>query len=507
MTRSPFHPLTGPIAAFLAAALCGAAVAASPKDFVTLTPITDTDPNTDDRGLATSNINAVSIRADSLVSAGDYQFTSYYGADGKLLVARRHRVARPNVWDILRTQFTAYNVADRHNTISLAIDGNGYLHIAWGMHGGGPLLYSRSTAPVVNDNPIHLPGEREGNAGALQNQIPLQNETNAITYPQFWNVPNSGDLLFTYRIGVAGNGEWQLARWNNDARNWSSIHTAIKPDDASPQPWIDNDYSGDNRPNTNAYHNGLVFDDSGRIHVTWTWRTGADSPAGLGDFQSNHNIMYACSDDLGRSWRRADGQLYQRDARHDIDEDNAVPVIVVPEGSSMMNQTGGTMGPDGRYYTANYWAPNATKGNNLREYMLVEFDGANWRVHQVTNRKPENDNQRIPESQLKKFRMSRPIVLTDDANRVLLVFSDYQRGGVVTVAYSEDRARNKWKFIDLTADNMGRWEPTYDHERWNADGVLSMYYQPCGLGPQAAAASVLEWDARRYFASLKAISP
>jgi hypothetical protein len=481
----------------------GHARAVSPEDFVTRAPITDSDPATDDRALATSNINAVSIRGGSLVSAGEYQFTSYYGADGKVVVARRNRVRRPDVWDILRTQFTAYDIEDRHNTISIALDGSGYLHISWGMHGGGPLLYSRSATPVVKDSPMHLPGETVGNKGSLRDQIPLQNETNAITYPQFWNIPNSGDLLFTYRVGSAGNGEWQLARWINSERKWSSVHTAIKPDDASPQPWIDNDYAGDKLPNTNAYHNGLVFDKKGRIHVTWTWRTGADSPSGLGDFQSNHNIMYASSDDLGKTWRRTDGTRYERNGQHDIDEDNAPPVVVVPEGSSMMNQTSATVGPDGRYYVANYWAPNATHGDNLREYMLVEFDGKNWHVHQVTHREPENANGRIPESRLKKFRMSRPIVLTDPENRVLVVFSDYERGGVVTVAYSADRAREKWKFIDLTDKNMGLWEPMYDPARWNADGVLSMYYQPCGLGQQAERVSVLEWDARGYFGSQK----
>ena len=168
----------------------------------------------------------------------------------------------------------------------------------------------------------------------------------------------------------------------------------------------------------------------------------------------------------------------------------------------MMNQTSATTGSNGHYYVANYWAPNSRQGNYLREYMLVEFDGEHWFVHQVTHRKPENANERIPESRLKKFRMSRPIVLTDPENRVLVVFSDHQRSGVVTVAYSEDAARDKWTFVDLTDENMGLWEPMYDLARWNADGVLSMYYQPSGLGSRAASASVLEWDARGYFAAV-----
>ncbi len=169
----------------------------------------------------------------------------------------------------------------------------------------------------------------------------------------------------------------------------------------------------------------------------------------------------------------------------------------------MMNQSSATIGSDGHYYLANYWAPLAAAGNHLRQYMLVEYDGATWRVHQVTNRKSENSNARIPESRLKKFRMSRPIVLSGAGNRILLVFSDYQRGGVVTVAYSEDVARTKWEFIDLSSENMGLWEPMYDSHRWKSDGALSMYYEPCGLGQHAAPASVLEWDARSYFGSMQ----
>jgi hypothetical protein len=103
--------------------------------------------------------------------------------------------------------------------------------------------------------------------------------------------------------------------------------------------------------------------------------------------------------------------------------------------------------------------------------------------------------------------MSRPIVLSGPANRILLVFSDYQRGGVVTVAYSEDAARTKWEFVDLTSENMGLWEPMYDSTRWKSEGALSMFYEPCGLGDRAAPASVLDWNARKYFASVGVATP
>jgi hypothetical protein len=471
----------------------GAAQAAKPGDFVTLTPISDGDPATDDRGRAKTNINAVSYKTQSLTTVGDYQFTSYYGGDGKLIVGRRNLANNPNTWTLLRTEFTSFNINDSHNTSSIAIDGDGYLHIAWGVH-GNPLPYTRSTTPMLNDGPLHLIGESAGNSGGIAGALPFQ--SGRVTYPEFFNIPGSGDLLLTYRIGAASNGEWQLARWNNATKTWSGIHTAVNSGDSGPQPWIDNDYSGDNRPNVNAYHNKIVFDANGRMHVSWTWRTGGDSTSGFGDYQTNHNIMYAWSDNGGVDWHRDTGVLYRRNDVHDIDEDNAVPVVNIPEGSSLRNQMSSTIGPDGTYYIGSTWAPEAAQGNQLRQYMLAEYNGTQWKTHQVGRRNSEFSNNRIPESQLNKFSMRRPIVLADGENRVFLVFSDYQRGGGVTVAYSEDAARNDWKFIDLTTEDMGRWDPTYDLNRWKNDGVLSIFYLPGG--PTAGAVSVLEWDARAY---------
>ncbi|HYO23971.1 MAG TPA: hypothetical protein VEQ85_03395, partial [Lacipirellulaceae bacterium] len=88
----------------------------------------------------------------------------------------------------------------------------------------------------------------------------------------------------------------------------------------------------------------------------------------------------------------------------------------------------------------------------------------------------------------------------DDENRLFMVFSDHQRGQGVTVAYSENEARNDWQFIDLaTNDNMRWWEPKYDLNRWKEDGVLSMLYQPVGNGLAPTPVSILEWNARAFF--------
>ncbi len=51
-----------------------------------------------------------------------------------------------------------------------------------------------------------------------------------------------------------------------------------------------------------------------------------------------------------------------------------------------------------------------------------------------------------------------------------------------------------WRFVKLTAENIGRWEPTYDLELWQRENKLHMLYQPLMLGPASSPVSVLEWD-------------
>ncbi len=488
----------GLLSALLSTTVAAVASAQVAAPFATLWTISDGDLGTDDRGYAVSDSNATAFKNQSLVTVGDYQFTSYYGADETLILGRRNLADSPDSWYLLHTGLTSNNVSDSHTVSTIGVDGDGYLHVAWGVH-NNPLKYTRSTTSVLSDDPFTVPGEMMG-------QIPLQNYS--ITYPEFWNVPGSNDLLLSYRTGGSGNGEYQLSRWNDALDSWSAVHAREGSGDLQTgnQPWIDNDYlSSVDPPNSNAYINGLAYDSNGRLHVTWTWRTGGDSTSGFTDFQSNHNIMYAYSDNNGVDWRRDDGTLYQRSGQHDIDEDSATPVLSIPEGSSLINQSSSAVGPDNTYYMATWWAPEAEQDNHLRQYMLVAYNpyepNPQWHTYQVGSRDPENDGNRVPESQLGTYRMSRPIVMTDEKDRVFVVYSDYQRGQGVTVAYSESSTRDDWQFVDLTTEDMHTWEPKYDVNRWNEDGVLSMLYQPCGEGLSPNDVSILEWDARAYFAS------
>jgi len=88
----------------------------------------------------------------------------------------------------------------------------------------------------------------------------------------------------------------------------------------------------------------------------------------------------------------------------------------------------------------------------------------------------------------------------DARDRVYLLFRDGERGDRISVAICADKARQSWRFKDLTTASVGFWEPAYDTELWRARGVMHVFMQRVGQGdaetledvpPQMI--SVLEW--------------
>ena len=94
-------------------------------------------------GWAKNSVNAVVFRKNSLVSHGDTQYIAFYDQDANVVLGKRQLgTAR---WQLQRTQYRG-NAADAHNSISIMVDGDGFLHIAWDHH-NDPLRYARSLQP------------------------------------------------------------------------------------------------------------------------------------------------------------------------------------------------------------------------------------------------------------------------------------------------------------------------------------------------------------------------
>lgn len=462
-----FDP-TKPSCARLCAALslimwlpaAGEALAQNAADYVNIVPIGP--------AYAGNDINHVSFRQNSLTSVqvGDdtYQFAAYYrtvtGSSTRRVTVARRLVGSAN-WDIFNytTGFNDpnSNATDSHNTISLGIDGDGIMHMSWGMHNNN-LIYRKSTASVLNSNPISFGSNLSMTAA---------NE-NSVTYPQFYNLPD-GDLLFFYRNGASGDGNTYLNRYDTTTDTWSAVQ----------HPLFDGLTSS-----VNAYFNTLAFDSEGALHATWTDRS---TPA----FQTNHNIYYARSPDAGVTWTKMDGAPYTLPIR----ESTAEMVVPIPENSTLINQTSMTLDKHDNPLVASWWAPGTSQGNFTRQYMLSYFDGANWQTSQISNRpnEPLQTDATVRD-------LARPLVMVDDDNRTIVVMRYDQRSDVVTVGYSEDK--QNWNLVDLTATGLGDWEPTYDAELWQRENKLHLLYQPVGLGSTSSTISVLEWDAKAFFFDL-----
>lgn len=453
----------------------------NPLDFLALTPITDNDPGTNEVGRDRVSINSTPFKNESIVTAGNYQFTTFYREDGKLLVGRRDLTAISNDWDIRVTEFTSFNINDAHNVPVLGLDGDGYLHLAWGTH-GNPLLYSKTTTPVTGGQPMAFVGDSVGNGSAI-NTMTGSNETGT-TYPNFLRIPGSNDLLFNYRTGGSGNGTYRITHYDDGTDTWSWAD----------QVWIKNtDSSG---LTYNAYPHNLSYDSQGGLHASWTYRYNSSSPTGHSGFQTNHNLFYAYSPDNGTTWYKDFDANVQYQS--DIDEQNSQVIVDIPEGSSLINTGTQAIDANDRPAMATWWAPlaYASTPDHRRQYMYVGHDGSEWFTSQITHRRSD-PNSPVPESQLGANHMGRPQIVFDDYNRAFVIYKDNDNGGGVTVAYSQAESRDDWEFIQLTTDNLGYYEPTIDRDLWATDRKLHVLLQTIdgNSGNGGSPMSILEWDA------------
>lgn len=194
------------------------------------------------------------------------QFLAYYSADRVMTLAQRDLNSSAWTFAELPSKFGW----DSHNYVTMAVDGEGYLHVSGNMH-CVPLVYFRSAKPldIREMTPVHrMTGERE----------------KRVTYPRFMKGPD-GALLFTYRDGSSGNGSTLWNRYDLAAKSWSRLMD---------EPLFDG------QGKMNAYPCGPVLGPDGFYHLTWVWR---DTPA----CETCHDISYIRSRDMIH-WENAAGQ-------------------------------------------------------------------------------------------------------------------------------------------------------------------------------------------------------
>lgn len=377
-------------------------------------------------GWAKNQVNAVIFRRDSLTTSGKLQFAAFYDAEGFVNVAMRNRGSAD--WKTARTGFKG-NVRDAHNSISIACDGDGFLHIAFDHHNSA-LRYARSLKPLSTEF-----GATEPMTGADENHV---------TYPEFHALADGG-ILFMYRDGGSGNGRLVINRYDLRSRSWKRIQTGLV----------------DGEGKRSAYTQATV-DRRGAIHLSWVWR---ESP----DVASNHDLCYAKSDDGGATWKRSNGLMYELP----ITEAKAEIVARIPPGSELINQTSMTTDENELPLIAGYWREPGDVAPQIR---VVRFDGKKWQVATATARRLSFS---LSGGGTKRIPLSRPLILVRKKS-VIVIYRDEERGNRVSAAVSRDFAN--WRTIDLAPADVRMWEPTFDASVWREKRRLSLFVQRVGQG-------------------------
>jgi hypothetical protein len=282
-----------------------------------------------------------------LVERG-YQFIAYYDTERRIVVTGRQlpdgawsRI-RPDGRPVANRDHPSNAVGwDSHNSLHLALDRDGCLHLSGNMH-ADPLVYYRTRAPfdvTTLERLDRMTGEREAR----------------VTYPNFFT--NAvGDLLFRYRDGSSGDGSDYYNIYDPASRTWRRfLDTPL--------------HEGEGE--RNAYALSPLLGPDGRFHILWVWR---ETP----DAATNHSLSYACSRDL-LHWEDSAGRpiaLPITLAKSDV-VDGAKP------GGGLINMVRELgFDPQGRPLAA-YHRYDA-RGNS-QAYVARPNAAGGWDQHQISN--------------------------------------------------------------------------------------------------------------------------
>jgi hypothetical protein len=378
-------------------------------------------------GWANNSVNTVVFRKNSLVTYKNEQYAAYYDAEQYVVLAKRTTGSAK--WQTLRTPYRG-DATDAHKSISIMVDGAGYLHVTWGQH-VNPLNYAVSTSP----GSLQL-GPKTGMTGVKEARI---------TYPEFYKLAN-GNLLFWYRDGSSGNGDLLLNLYDTATRKWTRLQENLINGEGKRNPYWQ-----------------VTVDKSGTIHLSWVWR---ESP----DVASNHDMAYACSKDGGKTWQKSTGQKYTLP----ITAASAEYACKIPQKSELINQTSIVADAQGHPYIATYWRDSA---QTVPQYHIVYHNGKTWQVKNLGFRRTAFS---LSGGGTKRIPISRPQIVAWQNGKNMaaaLVFRDEEQGDKVSLAVNNNLQSNTWEVRNLNNAAVGSWEPTYDTELWNNKRILNLFVQ------------------------------
>ncbi|NQU54894.1 MAG: BNR-4 repeat-containing protein [Bacteroidetes bacterium] len=283
-----------------------------------------------------------------LYTHGDRQYIAYYNANRNMVVGQRNltddefklHIMPPTTREETGGTSTLLGW-DSHNSVTLGIDKDGYIHLSGNMH-VNPITYFKSTHP----NDISTLKQEMEMVGTNEKRC---------TYPHFMTT-KEGELLFHYRDGGSGNGNEIYNVYSCETKKWSRMLDVPLTDGQGLM---------------NAYQTQPTVMKDGWYHVYWVWR---DTP----DCSTNHDLSYMKSPDL-KKWYNAFGEKFDLPASLDKE---LVIVDPIPVQGGIINLAAKLCLDENNKPVFAYHKYDSV---GKTQFFVAQVQGNKWVYNQITN--------------------------------------------------------------------------------------------------------------------------
>ena len=239
----------------------------------------------DDKTATFSDTPNGSYSADQIItsrtiSGTKYQVLAFWNNAGLLTFGKRaDSGAGFGSWSYYTTAIAVTADFDNHETISIAIDSTGIVHVCYDNRNDA-LRYRRSDASVATW------------AGGLTSGLAFTSSNEAeVTYAILFE-DSAGEIYVTYRDGGAGDGDQYLKKYNTGTSTWADATgttAGLIMDGQS------------HTPDWSPYlYRAPEIDSTGLMHFVWTWRQ-------EGPTASDENVSHARYNPSTGAWTTLGG--------------------------------------------------------------------------------------------------------------------------------------------------------------------------------------------------------
>lgn len=384
-------------------------------------------------------LNGESFQQDGIASFQGYQYAALWNSNRHVVLGRR---ALPSgAWSTIEFSDYTNTADDAHNTISLGIcPGDGTLHLSFDHH-DNDLHYRKSVAGLLT-NPTTA-AWATSSFSAVTSVLTGNTAITLLTYPRFVSEPGGKKMLFEARIGGSGSGDEYLWEYDSASSTWLSLGRYINGTSNS----------------INAYPHGLSYEKGGsRLHLSWCWR---ETP----DASTNHDLLYAYSDDNGRTWKNDLGAIVASTGASFITESSpGIKVWTIKQNRGLINQEHMAVDSAGRVHVLLSHMPDAQADDAV-------FDSARTKSQFFHYYRDSNGAwSKIPMGfpAVASFRGKLAI---SSSNNLYAVLPDLRIAAASLASNFSD-----WAVLDSADSNRFFSDPLIDTARLLTEDKLSVFY-------------------------------